>query len=155
VGWPKLHTHFRSIIKSSWSVDLKPPQGKPAKFQGSSQQPQSITEAVKAKLFVSFILDADTLCGVAYVDRNSIARLRRPPVVTLRRPLFGSALVALAKLTDGKRVISIEKIRNGVLQRMLKSPPDDNHARFLDSASKPPWSRGVETVKLYFLLTVL
>lgn len=38
----------------------------------------------------------------------------------------------LAKLTDG-HVISIEKIRNGVLQRMSKSTPDDNHACFLDS----------------------
>ena len=31
------------------------------------------------------------------------------------------------------RVISIEKIRNDVLQRMSKSTPDDNHACFLDS----------------------
>ena len=30
-------------------------------------------------------------------------------------------------------VISIEKIRNNVLQRMSKSTPDDNHACFLDS----------------------
>jgi hypothetical protein len=35
-------------------------------------------------------------------------------------------------LTDGP-VVSIERIRNTVLQRMSKSTPDDNHACFLDS----------------------
>jgi hypothetical protein len=34
---------------------------------------------------------------------------------------------------DDGHVISIEKIRYAVLQRMSKSTPDDNHACFLDS----------------------
>jgi hypothetical protein len=40
--------------------------------------------------------------------------------------------VFCANPVDG-RVISIEKIRSAVLQRMSRSTPDDNHACFLDS----------------------
>jgi len=47
-------------------------------------------------------------------------------------PSSGGVVWHLAKLTDG-RVISIDKIRNAVLQRMSRSTPDDNHACFLDS----------------------
>jgi len=36
-------------------------------------------------------------------------------------------------LTQCTRLISTEKIRRAVLQRLSKSTPDDNHACFLDS----------------------
>ncbi len=53
-------------------------------------------------------------------------------VPTLSKPLGSGCIPSSLSLTDG-HVISIEKIRNAVLQRMSKSTPDDNHACFLDS----------------------
>lgn len=45
---------------------------------------------------------------------------------------YASFRILWSSLTDGP-VVSIEKIRNTVLQRMSRSTPDDNHACFLDS----------------------
>lgn len=114
------------------SVDPQPPRGN-GDLQGLVATATVLLPSVKAKLFVSFILDADTLWAWPMSIGNVDCQIKKaygPDIEYV--PSFRGVLWPLAKLTDG-RVISIEKIRNAVLQRMSKSTPDDNHACFLDS----------------------
>lgn len=113
------------------SVDFQP-QRRNGDLQGLVATATVLLPSVKAKLFVSFILDADTLWAWPMSIGNVDCQVKKaygPDIEYV--PSFGSVL-CLAKLIVG-HVTSTEKIRNGVLQRMSKSTPDDNHACFLDS----------------------
>jgi len=67
--------------------------------------------SVKAKLYVSFVLDIDTLWSWPTSIGNVDCRIKKA---------YGPE-------------VDIEKIRTAVLQRMSQSTPDNNHACFLDS----------------------
>ena len=112
------------------SVDPQPPRGN-GDLQGLVATATVLLPSVEAKLFVSFILDANTLWAWPMSIGNVDCRIKKaygPDIEYV--PSFGSALWPL---TNDGHVISIEKIRKAVLQRMSKSTPDDNHACFLDS----------------------
>jgi len=110
-GCAQLRLHFAFLsIKYPVSVDPQPPRDN-GDIQGLTATATVLLPRVKAKLYVSFILDTDTF----WAWPTSI----------------GSVDCKIKKAYGPD--IDIEKIRNAVLQRMTKSTPDDNHACFLES----------------------
>ncbi|KAI0257325.1 Spc7 kinetochore protein-domain-containing protein [Lactifluus subvellereus] len=111
LGCAQLRTHFAFLsIKYPVSVDPHPPRSD-GDLQGLVATATVLLPSVKAKLYVSFVLDTDTLWAWPTSIGNIDCKIEKA---------YGPD-------------VDIENIRTAVLQRMSKSTPDDNHACFLDA----------------------
>ncbi|KAH9982703.1 Spc7 kinetochore protein-domain-containing protein [Lactifluus volemus] len=111
LGCAKLRTQFTFLsIKYPVSLDPYPPRGDDD-HHGLQATATVLLPSVKAKLYVSFILDADTFWGWPMTIGNVDCEIKKS---------YGPD-------------IDIQKIRAAILQRMSRSTPTDNHACFLDA----------------------
>ncbi|KAI0004111.1 Spc7 kinetochore protein-domain-containing protein [Russula compacta] len=110
-GCAQLRTHFAFLsIKYPLSVDPTPPRGN-GDLQGVVATATVLLPSVKAKLYVSFILDTNALWAWPTSIGDVDCKIKKA---------YGPD-------------IDIDQIRNAILHRMSKSTPDDNHACFLDA----------------------
>ncbi|KAF8272946.1 Spc7 kinetochore protein-domain-containing protein [Lactarius quietus] len=110
-GCAQLRSHFRYLsIKYPVSVEPQPPRDD-GEHQGLVTTATVLLPCVRAKLYVSFVLDFDTFWRWPSSIGNVDCRIKKA---------YGPE-------------VDIEKIRTAVLQRMSQSTPNNNHACFLDS----------------------
>ncbi|KAI0308028.1 Spc7 kinetochore protein-domain-containing protein [Multifurca ochricompacta] len=113
-GCAQLRTHF-SFLSIKYPVSVYPQlSGVDGDLDGLIVTATILLPSSKAKLYVSFVLDTDTLWAWPTSIRNVGCKIKKA---------YGPDI----------DTISIENIRTTILQRMAKSTPDDNHACFLDA----------------------
>ncbi|KAI9511777.1 Spc7 kinetochore protein-domain-containing protein [Russula earlei] len=110
-GCAQLRSQFKFLsIKYPVSVTPQPPRGN-SDLQGLVTTATVLLASVKAKLYVSFILNNDVLWAWPSSIANVDCEIEKS---------YGPD-------------IDLEKIRQAILQRMSTCTPDDNHACFLDA----------------------
>ncbi|KAI9444980.1 Spc7 kinetochore protein-domain-containing protein [Lactarius indigo] len=110
-GCAQLRAHFTFLsIKYPVTVEAQPLRND-GQHQGLVATATVLLPSVRAKLYVSFVLNTDTFWGWPSSIGNVDCRIKKA---------YGPE-------------VDIEKIRTAVLRRMSQSTPDNNHACFLDS----------------------
>ncbi|KAH9178909.1 hypothetical protein EDB89DRAFT_2063822 [Lactarius sanguifluus] len=110
-GCAQLRAHF-TFLSIKYPVIVEPqPLRNDGQHQGLTATAMVLLPRVRAKLYVSFVLDIDTFWGWPTSIGTVDCRIKKA---------YGPE-------------VDIEKIRIAVLRRMSQSTPDNNHACFLDS----------------------
>ncbi|KAH9004218.1 Spc7 kinetochore protein-domain-containing protein [Lactarius hatsudake] len=110
-GCAQLRAHF-TFLSIKYPVIVEPqPLRNDGQHQGLIATAMVLLPRVRAKLYVSFVLDIDTFWGWPTSIGTVDCRIKKA---------YGPE-------------VDIEKIRTAILRRMSQTTPDNNHACFLDS----------------------